>query len=117
MADFSVPIAEFRFIEMPAQYQPFNPSSDVRRIDGGVPQSSPFVELHFTSTESYCPLWRLKSLGQQCSGCSHRGFECERLQKAHCRLTNFQTADVQRKVEGCRVIAASVSNAGLGVSY
>ena len=40
-----VPIAEFRFIEMPARYRPFNPSSKVRRIDGGVPQSSPSFHL------------------------------------------------------------------------
>ena len=40
-----VPIAEFRFIEMPARYRPFNPSSDVRRIDGGVPQSGPSLHL------------------------------------------------------------------------
>ncbi len=40
-----VPIAEFRFVEMPARYRPFNPSSDVHTIDGGVPQSSPSFHL------------------------------------------------------------------------
>jgi hypothetical protein len=41
----NVPIAEFRFVEMPARYPPFNPSNDVQTIDGGVPQSSPSFQL------------------------------------------------------------------------
>ncbi len=35
-----VPLAEFRFIEMPARYRSFEPASNVRQIVGGVPQSS-----------------------------------------------------------------------------
>lgn len=45
MADFNVPLAEFRFIEMPARYRSFEPASDVRQIVGGVPQSSPSFHL------------------------------------------------------------------------
>jgi len=40
-----VPLAEFRFIEMPARYRSFEPASDVRQIVGGVPQISPSFHL------------------------------------------------------------------------
>lgn len=45
VGDFNMPLAEFRFIEMPARYRSFNPASDVRQIVGGVQQCSPSFHL------------------------------------------------------------------------